>query len=217
MPVLLVLLALALGLLALTFADRWLWAHLKVADVTALERKDWYQFLRTLGSLYIWLAAGAMLILAAPGSMARGQAATLAIVRGGLLILSAALGGGAAELLKLLTHRLRPGDTGEYLFRHFIDGLTGPGAEQLRKVGFGLASSHTGVAFGAAFMLARLFPKTAPLALALAAGCALTRLLSGAHFATDVYVAVVMSYAIAAALWRIASRTHLLESPHVTA
>jgi membrane-associated phospholipid phosphatase len=33
-----------------------------------------------------------------------------------------------------------------------------------------------------------------------------TRLLAGAHFATDVYVAAAMSYAVAAGLWRVSER-----------
>lgn len=111
-----------------------------------------------------------------------------------LLITSSGLGGLAAELLKQLTHRFRPGETGEYFFG-WATGERGPG--------FGLASSHAGVAFGAAFMLARLYPRTTPLGLALALGCSATRLLTGAHFATDIYAAAIMSYAVAAALWRL--------------
>jgi membrane-associated phospholipid phosphatase len=49
-------------------------------------------------------------------------------------------------------------------------------------------------------MLAYLFPRVAPLAIAMALGCSLTRLLMGAHFATDVYVAALLSYAVFACL-----------------
>jgi hypothetical protein len=111
-----------------------------------------------------------------------------------MLFASAGLGGLAAEVVKLLTHRYRPGESGEYMFGWAMDGDRGPG--------IGLASSHAGVAFGAAFMLARLFPGTGCVAVALAVGCGVSRLLVGAHFATDVYVAACLSYGVAAGLWK---------------
>jgi membrane-associated phospholipid phosphatase len=65
-----------------------------------------------------------------------------------------------------------------------------------------MASSHVGVAFGALAMLALLFPRTRPVCFALAAGCALSRVLAGAHFLSDVTVAAVLGIATAALLWR---------------
>ena len=199
---LLIVLAYTTGLLALTLADHWLWQHLRVANKQWLEGRDWYQFLRALGYLPTWLFIGAAFLLHDSRSSDLHTR-----LRGLLIALSAALGGGAAELVKITTHRLRPGETGEYLFAHFLSDLTDPGADKLRQLGFGLASSHAGVAFGGAFMLIRLFPRTAPAAITLATGCALSRLLAGAHFATDVYVGAGMSYAVAAAIWHFRLRT----------
>jgi membrane-associated phospholipid phosphatase len=199
--VILAITAILAGFVVLTLGDHWIWAHLRVADGAAIEKKDWYQFFRQLGSLYIWGVAAGMLCLC---DLARGRRAggainvSVACSRALLLFLSPALGGAAAEVLKVVVRRLRPGETGEYLFG-WIQGVPhGP---------YGMASSHAGVAFGAAFMLARLFPPTAPVAIALACGCAVSRVIVGAHFATDTYVAAVMSYAVAAGLWRLAHRT----------
>jgi membrane-associated phospholipid phosphatase len=184
----------AVGLLALTFADHWIWAHVKVANPEEIQKKDWYQALRQLGYWPTWVCVGVLIMLAdlrpAAEGVRRGP-----VSRGMLVVMSAGLGGLAAELLKVVTHRFRPGETGEYMFSWMVGGDRGPG--------FGLASSHAGVAFGAAFMLARLWPRTGPVVVALAVGCGVTRLLVGAHFATDVYVAAVMSYAVAAGLWRL--------------
>jgi membrane-associated phospholipid phosphatase len=196
---LIIALAMTVGLLLLTFADKWIWAHAKVRDPEALQKKDWYQFLRQLGSLYIWGAAALVMVAYETRTRWRGPrdpgGRPLWSLNGAMLIASAALGGAAAELVKVATHRYRPGESGDYLFSWAMDGDRGPG--------FGLASSHAGVAFGAAFMLARLFPGTGCVAIAFAVGCAVSRLLVGAHFATDVYVAACLSYGVAAGLWRL--------------
>jgi membrane-associated phospholipid phosphatase len=57
------------------------------------------------------------------------------------------------------------------------------------------------VAFGAAFALWRWSPAAGAAALALALGCSATRLLSGAHFVSDVYAAAVLSWAGATLAW----------------
>jgi membrane-associated phospholipid phosphatase len=197
---LVVLLAAAVGLLALTLADHWIWEHMRVGDkqaVAALETKDWYRALRELGYWPVWIVVGVVIMLAdmrPSAGMHRGKL----LSRGMLVVMASGFGGAAAELLKAATHRFRPGETGEYMFSWMVNGDRGPG--------FGLASSHAGVAFGAAFMLARLFPRVGPVVILLAVGCGVTRLLAGAHFATDVYVAACMSYGVAAGLWRVSGR-----------
>jgi len=57
-----------------------------------------------------------------------------------------------------------------------------------------MASSHTAVAFGAAAMLARLFPGARIVWYGVAAGCALTRVASGAHFMSDVVVGALLGW-----------------------
>ena len=62
-----------------------------------------------------------------------------------------------------------------------------------------MPSSHAAVAFGGAWMLAALYPRAAPIALALAAGCALTRVLEGDHWLSDVVAAGALGWAVARA------------------
>jgi membrane-associated phospholipid phosphatase len=185
-------LALAAGLLILSLLDMALWRAMRVENLPALERKDWYQVLRQCGSLLPWLIVAGALWL-----HDRGPRRALLLAGG------ATLGGAAAEVVKLITQRLRPGDSGEYVFRWMVDGL--PNGHLVK--GVGLASSHAGVAFGAAFMLAYLFPRVGPLAVGLAIACSVTRLLAGAHFATDVYVAAALSYAVVLGLRRLDGNT----------
>jgi membrane-associated phospholipid phosphatase len=57
------------------------------------------------------------------------------------------------------------------------------------------------VAFAAAAALARLFPDTWLLWYAIAVGCALTRVASGAHFVSDVILAALVGYVSTRILW----------------
>jgi len=201
-----VFLALALALLAVTLADRWVWRTLRVVDPNTLRVKDWYQLLRQVGYLPTWGAAAALLAL---HDRRRWRCEPIVACRhdavGGmptwfsraiLLFLGAGLSGLAAEIVRGTVRRHRPGPLGGYTFDWIEPALLFDKAD-------GFVSSHAGVAFGAAFMLGRLFPGTLPAAVLLAAGCGLSRLLMGAHFATDVLAAAALSYAVAAGLWRI--------------
>lgn len=153
--------------------------------------RDWYQFLRGVGFLPTWLAIGGAIILA--GGHKRASRA------GALLIASPAIAGGLAELLKPIVARYRP-EFAEGVHKYHVstDPSSGP---------YGFASSHAAVAFGAAFMLLFVYPRAGVLALLLAAGCAWTRILSGAHFASDVVAGIVIGYACARLLRPLPGRT----------
>jgi len=88
----------------------------------------------------------------------------------------------AAELLKLVVGRERPIDglvfQGE-VWKPFLGAFTGGG-------NLGFPSSHAAVAFAGAAMLAAFFPRLRALIFTLAAGCALSRMLVGAHWLSDV-------------------------------
>lgn len=149
---------------------------------SVIEAKDWYRTLRVAGTLFPWLFIGGAL-WAATAKPDRGE--------GPRLLAAAALAGAAAELLQMLLGRLRPDATdGRHIYRGLLARFTD-------THGLGLPSSHAAVAFGAAFMIAFLYPRAGAIALIAAAGCGLTRLLSGAHFSTDIFVAALVGYAIA--------------------
>lgn len=154
--------------------------------------EDWGRMLRVMGFLPLWLAAALAI-----GLHERTPWRQVHRSRAGLLVAGATLGGIVAELAKLVFRRRRPGDLGEYLFRPFTDRPFSTG-------GLGLPSSHALVAFGAAAILARMYPRARIVWWGLAWGCGLSRVAAGAHFLSDIAVAAVLGWLVGALLWRYA-------------
>ena len=161
--------------------------HLRIDNVYG---EDWGRMLRVMGFVPLWLAAGGALIL-----HERTPLRSIFRSRGGLIIAGATLGGIVAELSKLVVRRRRPGELGEYLFRPFTERPFSTG-------GLGMPSSHALVAFGAAAVLSRIFPRARMIWWGLGWGCGLTRVASGAHFFSDVVAAAIIGYAVGALVWR---------------
>jgi membrane-associated phospholipid phosphatase len=185
------LLVAAAALAAALLLDHWAFVH-------AFDRKvydrDWGRMLRVVGFLPLWIAAAAALALEDRGAPREVAGAWY---RRALLLLGApAAAGIAGEVLKLVIRRERPGaHDGASVFRPFAE-------RPLSTAGLATPSSHAIVAFGAAFILARLFPRAAPIWYFLAAGCALTRVLARAHFLSDVVLSAILAWLVVAALWR---------------
>jgi membrane-associated phospholipid phosphatase len=174
--------------------DEIVWRALRDPRV---NERDWGRFLRSMGYLPLWIALAAGLWL--HDRPARGWG-----WRGGLLLAAPAVSGIGAELVKLLVRRLRPDEaTFGYAFRAFSE-------TPLSTGGLGMPSSHVMVAFGGATALARLFPKTWPVGYILAAGCALTRLLTIQHFLSDVVTAAALGWIIGDLVSRWMLRRHHL-------
>lgn len=199
----------AIGIVLAMCWDRAVFLHLRpggplasaeqtAAAKAALESRAWYQALYVLGTLWPWLIVAAAIVFADIGG---GAARAARGVRRALFLLaSAALGGAATEAAKIVFRRLRPELTdGYYGFRpvweNFWSGSN-----------LGLPSSHAGVAFGAAFALCLIFPRAAWVFVGAAAGCALSRLLAGAHFLSDVVVAAFFAYWVVEGLRRTSLR-----------
>lgn len=176
----------AIALVAIVVAhalDGWMYHHFRVDDVYG---EDWGRMLRVMGFLPLWFAAAIALRLEERPARTR---------RPWLIALTPAVAGLAGELLKLLLRRERPAVLdGRYSFRPFDE-------RTLSSSGLALPSSHAIVAFGAAAILSRIFPRAWPVWWALAWGCALTRVAAGAHFLSDVVVSAVVGWAIGAAAW----------------
>ena len=153
--------------------------HRRLAD---LEIRDWYRTFRVIGSLWLWAMVAGALALADAGTPRIGHAARIFV--------SAALAGLFAEVVKLFFGRERPIDNsaldGEYVYKGLWERFTDPA--------HGMPSSHVAVAFGGAVALAYLFPRITPVVVAAAVGCAMTRLVTGAHFLTDVSVGALLGY-----------------------
>jgi membrane-associated phospholipid phosphatase len=181
-------------LLAVTAAHLLDWWAVSALASPRLAERDPGRMLRVMGFLGFWAVAALALAMCDAGRQGAARAGRHA--RALLLFGGAALGGLAAEVLKLLARRERPNlEIGEYVFRGWAE-------RPFHTGGLGLASSHAGVAFGAAFVLARLFPRARWVWYALAAGCGYSRIAAGAHFVSDVVVAAALSYAVVALLWK---------------
>ncbi len=185
---------LAIGAIAFVAAqalDRPALAHLRSPGATDA---DWGRALRVLGWWPLWIVVGLVLAL---HDAHRPLAWPLRDrwTRAAVLVLGSGLSGLLAEGLKLAIRRERPGLAGGlYEFRPFLEA-------PFSTSGLGLPSSHAAVAFGAAFALSRLHPAQAPLWIALAAGCALQRVLAGAHFLSDTLLAAIAAWAVVAIVW----------------
>jgi membrane-associated phospholipid phosphatase len=150
----------------------------------SFESEDWYTLLRNIGFIGTWIVV-ALAFLLTDRNLKRAIP----------ILISPVLAGLAAEVLKLIFARERPVSDaiiqeGGYHFRFpfsgFIDGSN-----------LGLPSSHTAVAFGGACILAFFLPKIRILLIALALGCGYSRMITGAHFASDVFLGALVGYAIA--------------------
>ncbi len=174
-------------LIGAVLVDQWAYAHL--VDKRIYDG-DLGRMLRVVGYLPLWGIVALALYL-------HERRAALDARRRALLLLgSPVVAGIVAELLKLLLRRERPEvAAGLYSWRAFTE-------RSFSTSGLALPSSHTMVAFGAAWMLCRLFPRARWVWLGLAVGCGLTRVLAHAHFVSDVVVAALAAWATTAWLWR---------------
>lgn len=183
------LLSSALLFVLACFMDGWVFHHVPAANVYG---NDMGRFLRIAGFLPTWLMGAAALVM-----YDRNRVPAVphgAWHRGIMLAVAPILGGLAAELLKLVIRRERPGmHDGLYVFRDFLD-------HPWSTRNLGLPSSHAAVAFAGAAMLSYLFPRTAPVWLLWAAGCALTRVMAQAHFFSDVVLAAIAGILVARTL-----------------
>ena len=169
--------------------DPWVFHNGQIANVYG---NDMGRLLRIAGFLPTWLLGAAALVMY---DHAHGPRPPAGPWRRGLLLATAPiLGGVLAEALKLVFRRERPSmHDGLYVFRSFLE-------QPWSTRNIGLPSSHAAVAFAGAAMASYLFPRTAPVWLIWAAGCAVTRVLAGAHFTSDVVLAALVGALVARTL-----------------
>lgn len=155
--------------------------------------KDFGRLLRVMGFAGTWVALALAVGLTSDGSQ---PARRIARRRGWLVFWSPVLAGALAEVLKIVVRRERPAlNDGACGFRPW-DERTWSGS------GLAFPSSHAAVAFGGAFMLARMFPRAKWVGIALAVGCGVTRIAARAHFVSDVVFAAGLGWFVSWALWR---------------
>ncbi len=154
---------------------------------------DLLRLLRVAGYAPAWLAIAACLMLADRRARIKGW-----WDRAAMVVLSVFFTAASAEILKLIVRRERPHNALDHgVFFSFRSYLEAP----LTSSGIGFPSSHAAVAFGGAFMVARVAPAAWPVMVLWAIGCAVTRVLSGAHYLSDTVGAAVVGYACSTLLW----------------
>ena len=167
--------------------DHWTYTHAYHRNLYDL---DWARMLRLVGWWPAWVLAALALWLhrrAVDAALARRHAL--------LLALSPAVSALLCEVLKLLIRRERPDvGAGDWVFRAWSE-------HTFSTSGLATPSSHTMVAFAAATLAARLFPRLRWVLYALAWGCAVTRVLSHAHFLSDATLGAVLGWAVGWGMW----------------
>lgn len=176
-----------------------------------VESKAWYQILRQAGDVRTWILLGLGLLaqeywVAWRERSWQGRPLVPGLMhlvgrRPALVLISAAVSGMSAEVLRGILSRERPlSPDGILHAQHAWNWPLAPLWSGAEWSSFGLPSSHAAVAFGAAFAVIRHYPGAGPLALAVAAGCAWTRLLAGQHYASDCLLAAGVGFVTASAL-----------------
>ncbi|MBC7772626.1 MAG: phosphatase PAP2 family protein [Pyrinomonadaceae bacterium] len=205
--------------LALALAwDRAVYIHIAVKDparLQALNSADWYRTLRIAGAPWVWFFVAAVLVLYDAGKGERSakhsntypgllRGGSAALRRGTFLLLSALLSGGAAEIVKAIAGRYKPDTTdGFFRFASFHERFV-----QLKWNDLGFPSSHAALAFGACFAMSIMVPRARMVFVLMAIGCAVTRLLAGAHFLSDTYAAVLLAYLVTRGVYALDRRNN---------
>jgi membrane-associated phospholipid phosphatase len=183
-----VALAITLAFLLIpAFGDHWAYAHLYRARLYDL---DWAMALRATGTLYVWIPVALIIWL-----VQREHDAALAKRRALLVLGSPVLAGLLCEVMKLLIRRERPDvDAGRWVFRAWSD-------HTFSTAGLATPSSHTMVAFGAATLLSRMYPRARWVFYVFAWGCGATRALSHGHYLSDVTFGALLGWAVGWGVW----------------
>ncbi len=167
--------------------DQWGYHHAVVKNV---YDQDWARLLRVMGFWPTWLTIGAVVYLQHREVDVAAAKKYFWLIAG-----SPAVAGLLCEIMKLLIRRERPETAdGEWSFRGWDD-------HPWSTAGLSTPSSHTMVAFAGATMLARIFPKARWVYYVLAWGCAATRVLSHAHYVSDVTFGALLGWAVAWGVW----------------
>lgn len=151
--------------------------------------KDIYSLFRVMGSAFTWLLFGAALLFARPIEKRFTWQNLLWCLAP---FFAGVIAGALAAVLKVVFRRLRPDQADGVIY------AMRPWSEDLFKgSGLSMPSEHAAVAFGAAFMLCRMFPKGWPIFVLMAVGCGISRLIYGDHHPSDIFVAGMLGYVVA--------------------
>lgn len=187
-----------LGLVILNLMDRWLFERVYAGpdDLGEMESKAWYQILRQAGDIRTWLIVATAIGAHAFWRAFGGNAPRIRI--GGTLSIAIApiASGIVAEGARMVLARERPlvaGAFRDHVWQGLFAGVYSDG-KWFQVSSLGLPSSHAAVAMAAAVAAGRAFPGTGWVLVPVAIGCAWTRMLSGRHFASDVFLGMLIGW-----------------------
>ncbi|MBX3366988.1 MAG: phosphatase PAP2 family protein [Phycisphaeraceae bacterium] len=197
---------LLVGFLVVSLLDAAAWRWLRFGEERWLESRDWYQMLRQLGYLPVWIFVGVAYGLSDLYARRRGEPDRGP--RSVMIILAPVLAGLIAEMLKRTIGRERPPERAiitaenplpdqpslQYVYKPFLSGWTD-------DTNMGIPSSHAAVAFGALVLLGFMHRGARPVFWLLAIGCAASRVIAGAHWLSDVYAGAVIGALCATLVW----------------
>jgi membrane-associated phospholipid phosphatase len=179
-------LAILVAMLIATLLDR---AVFKAAFVGAQRRevlllRDWMQLFRVAGYLPTWILLWTGLTLVAGFRAHWRDRSRLA------LVLAPLVAGVIAEVAKRVLGRERPDASAVeawYVFKPILSGFWD-------TKNLGLPSSHAAVAWAGACAGIALAPRAWPVFALLALGCSWHRMVTGAHFLSDVALGAILGY-----------------------
>ncbi|MBN8596782.1 MAG: phosphatase PAP2 family protein [Planctomycetes bacterium] len=192
-----------LGLILTHLLDNTLFraAYVGPDQIGIVESKAWYQILRQAGDIRTWLIVALAVFAHAFWRAFGGNAPRIRI--GGIISIALApiFSGILAEILRAILGRERPlSETGEFhghLWRNAFAGIYHDG-NWFDSSNLGFPSSHAAVAMAGAIAVARAFPGSGFVLVPVAVGCAFTRMLAGRHFASDVFLGMLVGWAVGA-------------------
>ena len=181
-----------LGLVVISLLD-WPLVRFAVEYKPRFRHSDLYYVLHFLGAFPAWLFLGlAFWLMDCGGKLCFKKHA---LERAQAILLSPIFAGLAVAVLKLVMRRERPDlKVGAYVFRPFTENT-------FAGEGLGLPSSHTAVVFAGMLTLARLCPSIRYLCYLLALGTAAQRVISSAHYPSDVYIGATIGALSVSLTW----------------
>ncbi len=162
--------------------------------------RDWMYIWRASGKLGTWIVIAIAVALVTRDARRRGPQFALRTPFAAALTLTVIASGLVAELAKLPIRRLRPSaDVGVFAMRAWNDKPFDAG-------GLSMPSSDAAIAFGAAFLLTRVFPAAWPVWMFFALGCGFARVVERQHFPSDICGGALVGLLTAHVVWRFFER-----------
>lgn len=167
-----------------------------------------YAVVYGFGQIWIWVLI-AIVLIGRDWAKPDTDKVRFGLRRAVFLFAPPAAAGLAAEILKVLVRRMRPEHAdGFYRFKPFSESTSLLSPNFWNAEGLSMASSHAAVAFGGALAAGILWPRARWWLLGLATLTALSRVLVGAHFVSDVYVGATFGALACAGFYAWDRRNH---------